>query len=128
MEAPGTLTASFSTTTCSPRRGGAAVDYLAGVRFRSASAAADGRGWNVELDGLGQTNAAFVVDATGRASSVARNRGVRRRRLDRLVALVAFIDLASEFESIIEAAPSGWWYAAALPAGRAVAAFLLTLT
>lgn len=103
------------------RRG---VDHALGTRFRRAQAPADGRGWIVELDSLGEMSSAFVIDATGRASSFARSRGVRRRRHDRLVALVASLDVVSDFEFLIEAAPSGWWYAAALPAGRAVAAFL----
>lgn len=98
--------------------------HRAGVRFRRAHELSDGRGWKVELAGLGEVTCSFVVDATGRASSFARSRGVRRRRRDRLVAVTTTAQIASDFEFTIEAAVGGWWYAAALPAGRVVVTYL----
>ncbi|UGX94276.1 hypothetical protein G6321_00053580 [Bradyrhizobium barranii subsp. barranii] len=98
--------------------------HHAGARFRRAQALMNGRGWKVEFDNLGEVTSSFVVDATGRASSFARHQGMRRRRHDRLIALTASAQLTSEFEFAIEAVASGWWYAAALLAGRAIVAYL----
>jgi flavin-dependent dehydrogenase len=72
-------------------------------------------GW--DLDGA---RAANVVDATGRAARVARWCGARRRRLDRLVAVGAFLPARAEGEhvSFVESVPGGWWYAAPTSGGR----------
>jgi flavin-dependent dehydrogenase len=86
---------------------------------------ADGA-WRVRL-GDGATHAArFVVDATGRAAALARLRGLRPTRLDRLVGCFMDFDdpAAGDRELIIEASRDGWWYMAALPAGRRVVAFM----
>jgi flavin-dependent dehydrogenase len=65
-----------------------------------------------------------VVDATGRRAAVATRLGARRRRLDRLIGLVAHTRLADDASlrglSFIEAVAYGWWYAACLPDGRAI--------
>ena len=85
-----------------------------------------GSGWTVAFENFGTLSTEFVVDATGRASTFARQMGVTRARLDRLVALVAFVESApqSEVDLLIEARPGGWWYTAPLPGARAVSAFL----
>ena len=68
--------------------------------------------------------ARWLVDATGRRAWLARRRGVRRRAIDRMIALVRFgRSLSGEDRTFIEARPTGWWYAAQLPNNRAVAAF-----
>jgi flavin-dependent dehydrogenase len=73
-----------------------------------------------ELD----TQTPWIIDATGRASWLARRRGIRRHSFDRLVALVRFGSLAcSDDRMFIEARPDGWWYAAALPGDRVVVAY-----
>jgi flavin-dependent dehydrogenase len=75
------------------------------------------------VDGL-DTRAPWLIDATGRASWLARRQGVRRRSFDRQVALVRFGSLeCSDDRMFIEARPGGWWYAAALPGDRVVAAY-----
>lgn len=72
----------------------------------------------------------FVVDATGRASAVARRLGRRRIFLDRLVGLFGYFRQKSaagceaEPFMLIEAAEDGWWYSAPLPQGRLVVAFM----
>lgn len=83
-------------------------------------------GWRVRLgDGTVLTVRA-VVDATGRSAALARLRGVRPVRLDRLVGAFMYFDdpAAADRELIIEAVREGWWYTAALPGGRRVIALM----
>src|SRR5690606_28820491 len=64
-------------------------------------------------------------DATGRRAALARRLGARRTRGARLIALYAHAPRAPEPAStrtLIEAVRDGWWYAAWLPSGGAVAA------
>jgi flavin-dependent dehydrogenase len=58
--------------------------------------------------------ATFVVDATGRASALARRIGVRRIAFDRLVAVSAAATPcgATAGEGLVESAPDGWWFSA----------------
>jgi flavin-dependent dehydrogenase len=69
----------------------------------------------------------FVVDATGRASRVARMLGARRVIHDPLVAVVAFLESDrpdSDSYTFLEAAEDGWWYTAPLPSNRLAAMFI----
>jgi flavin-dependent dehydrogenase len=105
-----------------------------GVRVRSGARVAGqawtGDGWRIALDDHAATvtRARAIVDATGRAARIARSRGARRRRLDRLVAaywmLAAGDAQDGECTTLVEAAPDGWWYTTPLPAERRVVAFL----
>jgi flavin-dependent dehydrogenase len=81
--------------------------------------------WRMCLgDGVAHT-ARTVVDASGRAAVLARLRGVRVARLDRLVSAFAFCENRSgEGCLTIEAVPEGWWYTAALPDARRIIAFM----
>jgi flavin-dependent dehydrogenase len=84
--------------------------------------------WNIHLDraaDLRTVAARWLIDATGRAAWLARRVGGRRDRIDKLVALVRFAPCSctGETQTLIEACPDGWWYAAALPQGRVVAAY-----
>jgi flavin-dependent dehydrogenase len=73
----------------------------------------------------------WLIDATGRHSSVARASGERRIADD---ALVAFFGLFSpapdsptadeDSRTLIEATPDGWWYTALLPDKHRVVAYL----
>lgn len=70
-----------------------------------------------------------VVDATGRASAVARTRGWSVDRRDALVAVVGVLTPRSvsadvDGRTFVTSVPDGWWYSALLPDGRRVAAFL----
>jgi flavin-dependent dehydrogenase len=82
--------------------------------------------WHLEVaaaERSGVVTAPFVCDASGRAAVVARARGARVVRGDRLTAVAGlFTDGAPEPEPAItiEAAPDGWWYTAPLPRGRRV--------
>jgi flavin-dependent dehydrogenase len=83
----------------------------------------DGPTWSARV-GHRLLRAPFVVDATGRAARCGRQRGAGRQRVDRLVGLVRFGTAAdAEPRTILEATPGGWWYAAVLPQGKAVAAY-----
>ncbi len=73
----------------------------------------------------------WLIDATGRASTVARARGERRYADDALVAFFGLFAPARELpatdqdsRTLIEAAPDGWWYTALLPAKHRVVAYL----
>jgi flavin-dependent dehydrogenase len=83
--------------------------------------------WTITATSAGrrptQLSARFVVDATGRASAVGRMFGSHRRRLDRLVGVVAQGALAPGDAGlggrlVVESAGMGWWYALKLPTGQ----------
>ncbi|HJZ74251.1 MAG TPA: tryptophan 7-halogenase [Vicinamibacterales bacterium] len=86
--------------------------------------------WTVRIpEPLG---ARFVVDASGRASALARCCGVQRMSIDQLVAATTFLeplDRSTDGQpdphgrfTVIEATPDGWWYSAPLPQRRLVVA------
>ena len=85
-------------------------------------------GWIVRtrdrVGGCGDMRARWLIDATGRASWLARRLGARRRRHDRQVSFVAFLEpTASPIDdstTLVEAVEDGWWYSALLPDGRLV--------
>lgn len=73
----------------------------------------------------------WLIDATGRASSVARARGEHRHADDALIALFGLFSPAGDSPSVdqdsrtlVEAAPDGWWYTALLPGNHRVVAYL----
>ncbi|MGY3437039.1 MULTISPECIES: glycine oxidase maturase GoxB [unclassified Marinovum] len=76
----------------------------------------------------GLSEAAIVIDATGRHAALARNES-RRFRADQLVALYAFVaqspasDVAPTPATLLETTALGWWYAAYLADGRLVLNF-----
>lgn len=73
-------------------------------------------------------HAEFLVDATGRASTLARKRGAGRIFYDRLVGVVVFFRaLAGNGPgdyTFVEAVEDGWWYSALLPNSRLVVAYM----
>jgi len=92
---------------------------LGGVRW-------DGDSWAVSLgEDVPSLRARFLVDATGRRCALGRRLGARRRRFDRLVALVALVqrseNAAYAHAIVVEAVREGWWYAAPVPHGHALA-------
>ncbi len=65
----------------------------------------------------------WLVEATGRNASIARQFGVPRIRDEGLIALCGFgspVRSESFDRTLIEAVPEGWWYGAVLPGKRAV--------
>ena len=97
------------------------------VIFRAAriASASHENGWDLGFHATGESGparvkAAFVVDATGRASAFARRIGVRRMALDRLIAITARAAPRGRVagEALVESAPDGWWFSAPAPGGE----------
>lgn len=88
----------------------------------------DGDAWRLQCDGGSFIDARFVIDATGRASSIARRMGAQRIVDDTLIALVAFLVPEGEGDrdsfTLVEAVEHGWWYSAVLPDARLAAMFV----
>ncbi len=87
----------------------------------------NGHLWNVRLTDGSEFQSAFLVDATGRNSWLARRQGIRRLSEDRQLALVAFLHGpadGNEGATLIEAMENGWWYSAPFPGGNIATAFM----
>ncbi len=85
--------------------------------------------WRVRTgDSRDPTEARFLLDATGRSAWLGRRCGALRIAGDAQVAAVAFLETRGppikDTTSLVEAVERGWWYSAALPDGRLVAAFM----
>ena len=70
--------------------------------------------------------ARFVVDATGRAASIARRMGLSPKSFDPLLGFSRFFPEVEDSDprTLVEAAPDGWWYTAALTGNVRVATFM----
>lgn len=83
--------------------------------------------WRLELGPSEVLRADFVADATGLAAHLARRRGARRMRYDRLIGVSGLLSSRAPAEdtyTLVEAIPNGWWYSALLGDGRLAVAFL----
>lgn len=79
-----------------------------------------------ELDDGESIVARRIIDATGRSAAVGRQLGAVRLRDVALSAVYALGrgEMAAERNcSLIEATPTGWWYAAQLPTGQVIGGF-----
>ena len=116
--------------------------FLRGERLQRVSESSDAL--RLTLDSGGVLEAAFIVDATGRSASVARQLGATQLRYDSLVALqgtlartavqrhpkgVCFAahpegacSLAAH-EVLVESTSQGWWYSVRAPDGSLVAIY-----
>jgi flavin-dependent dehydrogenase len=110
------------------RRRGATV--LTGVRLMHVTRVQTG--WRLDIRHRSRSKslaADFLIDATGRASFLARRFGIRQIVHDRLIGIVGYGN-TSPFTSspgrnlLIEACEAGWWYSAPLPGGRVVATWM----
>ena len=87
-------------------------------------------GWHLSLVHAGKprsVEAGFLVDGTGQAAVVARQCGVKRCMLDRMVAAGAALETPAvyvENSILVEACPHGWWYSARLPSGLTMVALM----
>ena len=93
------------------------------TRIRATAVRRTGRELEVELGSGRALRAPCVVDASGWRAWLARREGASRRRLDRMLAIVRFAALRSgpfTAQTVVEAAPYGWWYCARLPGERIV--------
>lgn len=109
----------------------AGVDVLRGAQLVSIQERS-GSGWRLEIVARAKQlvwHTQFLVDATGRASTIARKRGATRKSCDHLISVVAFFAsdscaLAANNSTLVEAVEDGWWYSALLPNGQVTAAFM----
>jgi flavin-dependent dehydrogenase len=94
----------------------AGARVLRGVRIGKVSRVADA----LRVEAGEPAVVSTVVDATGRTARVARALGAGRRQFDRLVCAARVFDIGCESscDTLIEAAPDGWWYASPLPDRR----------
>jgi flavin-dependent dehydrogenase len=95
----------------------------------TASAKIPGGGFRVGLANGEEITAPIVLDASGRSACFARQRGIKRRSLDRMVALVGYVVRRADAEAepaatLVEATAEGWWYSAPLPQHRLVTVFM----
>lgn len=103
----------------------AGAEVRDGVAVRLAGR--DDGGWRLRLGDGEETAARAIVDATGRAASIARALGARRVRRDRLVGIVAAVPAREDdhdARTLIEAVAGGWWYTALVPGRKRVVALM----
>jgi flavin-dependent dehydrogenase len=105
-----------------------------GTKLNLKSSEFSGESWLLSLTSNkleAKVRCPWLIDATGRASSVARARGERRHADDALVAFFGLFGPAGDSpaadqdsRTLIEAVSDGWWYTALLPAKHRVVAYL----
>ncbi len=86
----------------------------------------DGNIWRARVGNVRQINARFIIDASGRAASVARRLGARRIVFDSLFAVVTWFssNAGADLTLLVEASENGWWYSMPVPGERLVCAFM----
>ena len=104
------------------------VSIFQGHQLEAVSGGGDG--WTLRIPGV--LRARFLVDASGRASALARICEVDRVSIDRLVGATMFLQPREGSSprradpdglfTVIEATQDGWWYSAPLPHGQLVVA------
>lgn len=87
--------------------------------------------WQLTIDreeGPIDVEARFLIDATGKAGSIAKREGVTRWMMDRLVAVVGTLrfphDVPQDTFTFVETCKEGWWYSARLPNASMIVAFM----
>jgi flavin-dependent dehydrogenase len=89
----------------------------AGTGCVASLRSAEGR-WSLPVD--------LVVDASGRQASAARRLGAKRRRLDRMVAIIGKVEGGAPADEMgrvhVESVADGWWYAVPFSNGAVIAA------
>lgn len=109
----------------------AGAKLLAPAKVETLTSNPDGT-WRMAVNSPGgatqEFRARFVVDASGRSSSLARRFGGHRLLCDRMVGLAAtYAPAARERfrrQTLIEAAENGWWYSALQPDGRVIVVYM----
>ena len=76
-----------------------------------------------------QLSTRFVIDATGQAASLARMLGSKALVHDQLAVTYATCAAGAraDWRTYVEAVEQGWWYAARLPDGQVIVAYLTSL-
>jgi flavin-dependent dehydrogenase len=102
----------------------AGATVLLGLRVTRCEPVTE-RLWRLHAAGE-QLSAAAVIFATGRRAGLVRELGARRRLRDRLVGIAVQYTGGRDDggSTLVEAAPEGWWYSAALPRGRRIVALM----
>ena len=80
-------------------------------------------GFNLSLSGGDELCAGFVIDATGRGSTLARRLGAKSLTFDRLVGVAAQFEnsnAATKCYTLVETTADGWWYSAPAGSDRSV--------
>ncbi|MCU1305991.1 MAG: fad dependent oxidoreductase [Acidobacteriaceae bacterium] len=97
-----------------------------GAGFKQArvlEAERESEAWRIKLDNGEIVAARWLIDATGRSSSLARRAGAKWQRDAPLTALFGIGQPQKEFRlnrTMVEAVPQGWWYAGLLPSGSPI--------
>ncbi|HEV8169711.1 MAG TPA: tryptophan 7-halogenase [Pyrinomonadaceae bacterium] len=92
----------------------AGAQLLLGTQVRSCVSGANG-GFVLSLSEGDELHADFVIDATGRGSTLARRLGAKSLAFDRLVGVAAQFENVRARErcyTLVETTPDGWWYSA----------------
>jgi len=104
------------------------VDILDRESNRLSDFHRDGRQWEIRIASSGQERIVktdYLVDATGKASFLARRMGARRAILDHLVAISCIYEQTSSIAPLlIEPVSQGWWYSLGLLQRRTLAGFI----
>lgn len=105
---------------------------LTQITTRVTDVQREGDTWRLDLQNGSSLTTRFLLDASGRAATVARRRTARHRH-QRLLAAYAFlgqIDPGVEPTAgvLVEAVADGWWYSALTPDRRLVVAFFFDPT
>lgn len=110
----------------SARQAGAEVDDPAALTALERTP----YGWQVDIlrnGGRASRACRLVVDATGRASALARRLGSSRIADDRLIAVAGWLASAAsghDHTLLLEAVPQGWWYSTPLPDHTQIAVWM----
>ena len=88
--------------------------------------------WNLLVkQGNGNTihiDSDYVIDASGKNASFARNLGARWNILDNLVGIASVYEITNfdedKSDTLIESNPNGWWYSTLIPKNRRVVVFM----
>jgi len=102
----------------------AAAARATSIAAKVDAATREGSQWRLHLGDGTRHTARFIVDASGRGGFIARTHGVRADTRDRLVgSVMLFADAPDDGAGLlIETFAGGWWYTAALPDNRRIAA------
>jgi flavin-dependent dehydrogenase len=108
----------------------AGVEVRLGAKLTGTQWEADG--WRLSIasgDGTEEVRCAWLIDATGRRSAIARRYGATRLYADGLVAFFARFHPGigatdRDGRTLVESRPDGWWYTARVPSGERVVAYL----
>ena len=105
----------------------AGAELMVSARITAIHQDPDGA-WRLEVAQEGKRRmlrGRWLVDATGRKTSIAGKLGCRATVVDHLIGVVALRPRSENAQwTLIEAVENGWWYSAPLPGARTVFAYM----